>query len=279
MTAGSTRNMHKNLASLILPVVTIARHAGDEILEIYQSDFEVETKDDQSPLTAADKAAHTLICKELERLTPDIPVWSEESATIPYSERSTWNQFWLVDPLDGTKEFIKKNGEFTVNIALIQGHEPVLGVVHVPAMKRDYYGHLGGGAFISESAGPAAPIQVSSSAQSPLRVVGSRSHRGNSLEAFLSQVGDHEMVPMGSSLKICLVAAGDADIYPRLGPTSEWDTAAAHAVVASAGGEVVDLDGQALRYNTRTEVLNPYFLVFGDKTKNWSDFFTAETND
>jgi len=270
--------MSKDLNALIEPVISIAGRAGDEILKIYESGFEVETKDDQSPLTAADLASHALIVGELQKLTPEIPVWSEESATIPFTERSDWREFWLIDPLDGTKEFIKRNGEFTVNIALIREHRPVLGVVHVPAMQRNYYGCQNGGAFVSEAAGPSVPIQVSATANQPLRVVGSRSHRGNSLDVFLSQVGDHVMVPMGSSLKICLVAAGEADIYPRLGPTSEWDTAAAHAVVNCAGGAVVDLSGQDLRYNTRPEVLNPYFLVFGDKTKNWPGYFDKETD-
>jgi 3'(2'), 5'-bisphosphate nucleotidase len=267
--------MDIELSSLIEPVVAIARHAGDEIMKIYESDFDVETKEDHSPLTDADRAAHQLICRELSQLTPDIPVWSEESATIPFEKRAGWPEFWLVDPLDGTKEFIKHNGEFTVNIALIQQHEPVLGVVHVPAMQRDYFGYRHGGAFMRSADGKQQSIHVTEECRSAVRVVGSRSHRGASLEAFLQKIGDHEMVPMGSSLKICLVAAGDADIYPRLGPTSEWDTAAAHAVVDCAGGSLVDLEGRALRYNTKAEVLNPYFLVFGDKNKDWPTWFDS----
>lgn len=264
--------MQSDLVDLIEPVISIGRVAGQEILEIYDSDFDVETKDDHSPLTAADRAAHQVIQISLERLTPDIPVWSEESGTIPFSERSTWEEFWLVDPLDGTKEFIKRNGEFTVNIALIRNHEPVLGVVHVPVTGEDYYGYSGGGAFLAEGGGTGTPITVCQPAQTPVRVVGSRSHASAALEKYVNALGPHVMVAMGSSLKLCLVAAGAADIYPRLGLTSEWDTAAAQAVVENAGGTVIDLEGHRLLYNTKPEVLNPFFLVFGDKSMRWTDY-------
>ncbi|MDJ0926470.1 MAG: 3'(2'),5'-bisphosphate nucleotidase CysQ [Gammaproteobacteria bacterium] len=260
--------MLADLDNLLDPVVAIARSAGRAILEVYESEFEVETKADHSPLTAADRAAHELILRELGHLTPEIPVWSEESAAIPYEERCQWSRFWLVDPLDGTREFIKRNGEFTVNIALIERHEPMLGVVHVPVQATDYSAARGVGAF-RERDGTRHAIKVNGRARDPVRVVGSRSHRGASLESFLHQLGPHEMVPMGSSLKICLVASGDADIYPRLGPTSEWDTAAAQAVVECAGGYVVDLDGQPLQYNTKADVLNPFFLVYGDPNRDW----------
>ena len=263
--------MHPEPAALLEPVLGIAREAGRRILEIYQSsDFGVETKDDRSPLTAADRASHAVIVRELGRLTPSIPVWSEESATVDHAERSRWAAFWLVDPLDGTKEFIKRNGEFTVNIALVVGHEPVLGVVHAPARDTDYYGCRGVGAFSRVGQSPPRSIAVSRPARQPLRVVGSRSHRGDSLDAFLARIGPCEMVPMGSSLKFCLVAAGEADIYPRLGPTSEWDTAAAQAVVECAGGRVVDLDGRPLRYNTGHGVLNPFFVVYADPGRDWA---------
>jgi 3'(2'), 5'-bisphosphate nucleotidase len=264
--------MHPDLAELIEHVVSISRLAGREILKIYDSNFEIETKADNSPLTAADRAAHEIIVEALSELTPGIPVWSEESAAIPYAERAAWSIFWLVDPLDGTKEFIKRNGEFTVNIALIRMHEPVLGVVHVPVQNREYYGYEGGGAFLSEAAAKPRFITVSRRANKPVRVVGSRSHLGTSLENYLKNLGPHIMVPMGSSLKFCLVAAGDADVYPRLGPTSEWDTAAAQAVVECAGGQVTDLQGQRLQYNTKPDVLNPHFLVFGDASRRWTDY-------
>ena len=262
--------MDKELSTLLEPVVAIARDAGREIMKIYDSaDFEVETKDDHSPLTAADRASHELIVRELATLTPDIPIMSEESAAIPYEERSSWQEYWLVDPLDGTKEFIKRNGEFTVNIALIRGNDAVLGVVHVPARDADYYGCRDHGAFLKAADQPARAIRATTPAASPVRVVGSRSHRGASLETFLERVGAHEMVPMGSSLKLCLVASGDADVYPRLGPTSEWDTAAAQAVVECAGGRVVDLDGEPIRYNAKPDILNPFFLVYADTERDW----------
>ncbi|MDH3977898.1 MAG: 3'(2'),5'-bisphosphate nucleotidase CysQ [Gammaproteobacteria bacterium] len=263
---------HTDPAQLVNDIVRIARKAGDEILKIYESaDFNVEMKADDSPLTAADQAAHQLILAELTALTPDIPVWSEESAKIEFAERQGWSQFWLVDPLDGTKEFIKRNGEFTVNIALIQGHAAVLGVVHVPVIAKDYYGTANGGAFVIENGGEPQPIQVTKTAENPVRVVGSRSHRGASLESYLDWIGPHVMVPMGSSLKLCLVAAGEADVYPRLGLTSEWDTAAAQAVVEAAGGQVVDLKGNRLAYNTKEEVLNPFFIVLGDNSRDWTE--------
>ena len=262
--------MQTDLADLIQSVISIGRSAGQEILEIYGSDFDVEMKDDNSPLTAADRAAHQYIVAALAQLTPDIPVWSEESAEIEVAERFGWPTFWLVDPLDGTKEFIKRNGEFTVNIALIRGNEPVLGVVHVPVTRRDYLGYEGGGAFVIDDGGEPQPITVSRTAESPVRVVGSRSHLGNSLEAYLDWIGPHIMVPMGSSLKLCLVAAGAADVYPRLGLTSEWDTAAAQAVVEAAGGQVIDLSGRRLLYNTKAEVLNPFFIVLGDRSRDWT---------
>jgi len=257
------------LASTAQAVLEIARAAGSEILEIYDSEFEVETKADQSPLTAADQASHRLIVDSLQALTPDIPVWSEESAGIEFSQRKNWDRFWLVDPLDGTKEFIKRNGEFTVNIALIEAHEPVLGVVHVPVKGQDYVGYRGGPSSLIENGGEALPIRVSEPGNEPLRVVGSRSHRGASLESFLGAIGEHVMVPMGSSLKICLVAAGLADVYPRLGPTSEWDTAAAQAVLENAGGQLVDLSGERLCYNTSAEVLNPFFVACGADCGRW----------
>jgi 3'(2'), 5'-bisphosphate nucleotidase len=267
--------MASDLAELIEPVISIGRRAGREILHIYDSDFDIELKADKSPVTAADKAAHELITASLEKLTPNIPVWSEESAAIPFRERAGWAEFWLVDPLDGTKEFIKRNGEFTVNIALIRGHEPVLGVVHVPVTGKDYYGYQGGGAYLAEGEGAGEPISVARPAEQPLRVVGSRSHGGEALEKYVKALGPHVMVPMGSSLKICLIAAGAADVYPRLGLTSEWDTAAAQAVVESAGGQVVDLEGRRILYNTKEDVLNPFFLVFGDESIGWTNYLAG----
>jgi 3'(2'), 5'-bisphosphate nucleotidase len=220
-------------------------------------------------LTQADLASHHCIVAGLERLTPDIPIISEESGLPPFEERGQWSRYWLIDPLDGTKEFINRNGEFTVNIAFIEGHRPLLGVVHVPVQKKTYVGCEGVGAELR--AGGAAPrkIGVHSSSRNPVRVVGSRSHRGASLDAYLQALGNHDMVPMGSSLKFCVVAEGGADIYPRLGPTSEWDTAAAQAVVEQAGGSVVTLDGKPMKYNQKDDILNPYFFVVGASDQDW----------
>jgi 3'(2'), 5'-bisphosphate nucleotidase len=199
-------------------------------------------------------------------------VLSEESAGIPYAERAGWSRYWLVDPLDGTKEFIKRNGEFTVNIALIDDGQPACGVVHVPVSGVSYFGCVGEGAFKRHADGTIEEITVTAQRQAPLRIAGSRSHAGDSLQRFLDKVGPHEIVSMGSSLKLCLVAEGRADIYPRLGPTSEWDTGAAQAVVEAAGGEVTGLDMQPLRYNTKDSLLNPHFLVFGDRQEDWSQY-------
>jgi 3'(2'), 5'-bisphosphate nucleotidase len=253
-------------------LLQLAAKAGRAILDIYQSDFAVEHKDDRSPLTEADLASHRTIVSGLTLLTPDVPVLSEESAALPYDTRRHWQRYWLVDPLDGTREFVKRNGEFTVNIALIENGRPVLGVVHVPVSGVSYFGQAGGGAFRQEADGKRHPIHVAERCQRPVRVAGSRSHAGDSLKAFLERLGEHEMVSMGSSLKLCLVAEGSADVYPRLGPTSEWDTAAAQAVVEGAGGQVTDTDLKPLRYNQKDSLLNPHFLVFGDSDVDWGQF-------
>lgn len=264
--------MQQNPEQLLKPLVAIATRAGEAILAIYNTAFSVELKDDSSPLTAADKASHQTIVSALQELTPDIPVLSEESAVVDWVKRAAWQEYWLIDPLDGTKEFIKRNGEFTVNIALIQGHRAVLGVVYAPVLRRCFFGSGNGGAFEQTAAGDARQIKAASAAHTPLRVVGSRSHRGELLDSYLAKLGEHVMVPMGSSLKLCLVATGEADIYPRLGPTSEWDTAAAQAVVESAGGRVTDLGGEPIMYNTKESLLNPHFLVFGDLSRNWTRY-------
>jgi len=265
--------MQQHLEKLVAPVVNIAEKASDAILEIYNSeDFGVETKDDESPLTLADKASHNVIVAELAALTPDIPILSEESRTVAWETRSQWDEYWLIDPLDGTKEFIKRNGEFTVNIALVQGHKAVLGVVHVPVQQRCFYGYQGGGSFEKNTAGEIRSIHATEQARNPVRVVGSRSHRGELLDAYLERLGEHEMVPMGSSLKLCLVALGEADVYPRLGLTSEWDTAAAQAVVECAGGKVVQTSGSPLLYNAKEDILNPFFIVYGDHSRDWTSY-------
>jgi 3'(2'), 5'-bisphosphate nucleotidase len=257
------------MKSLIDPVVELAIDAGRAILEVYASEFEVQSKDDNSPLTQADLAAHLCIVAGLEALTPGIPIISEESGLPSFEERSQWERYWLIDPLDGTKEFVNRNGEFTVNIALIDNHKPVFGVVHVPVQNKTYLGCEGFGAECRDGDGETRTIRVSPESGKPVRVVGSRSHRGASLDAYLENLGEYDMVPMGSSLKFCVIAEGGADLYPRLGLTCEWDTAAAQAVVEQAGGSVVTLDGKAMKYNAKSDILNPFFFVIGAADRDW----------
>ena len=257
-------------------MVAIARSAGAAIMEVYGTAFDVAQKADRSPLTEADRRAHEIIVAGLTEFDPDTPILSEESAPREIEGRAGWQRYYLVDPLDGTKEFVKRNGEFTVNIALVENHRAVCGAVHAPALALEYWGALELGAFRAEGEERAEPIRVRSPASDPARVVGSRSHGGTSLERFLDRLGPHQLVPMGSSLKICLVAAGEADVYPRLGPTSEWDTAAAQAILESAGGYMIDLEGQPLRYNTRGDLLNPFFLACGDR---WQHYLALAQDD
>lgn len=261
------------LASLLPQVLDAVAAAGKAILEVYASAHEVEYKSDDSPLTRADRAAHEILAARLAAITPQVPVLSEEhEAGHPRAVRGQWSEYWLVDPLDGTREFINRNGEFTVNVALVQHHRPVLGVVAAPALGLTYYAAEGSGAFRRRGDAAPEPIRTRTAAD-PLVVVGSRSHRGDSLDGVLARLGSHELRPMGSALKFCLVAEGSADLYPRLGPTSEWDTAAAQAVVEQAGGAVTTLDGTALRYNERDTLLNPHFIACGDRGRRWAELF------
>ena len=259
---------------LLERVIEISQLAGRAIMDIYQQGIKVTHKADDSPLTQADLASHRIICSALEKLEPGLPCLSEESIAVDYSTRSSWREYWLIDPLDGTKEFIKRNGEFTVNIALIRGHEPVMGVVHIPVSGESFSGGRDLGARRVNRRGEATAIQVRKPSADPLVVVGSRSHANPALERYLAQLGRHELISMGSSLKFCAVAEGKADFYPRLGPTSEWDTAAAHAVVVAAGGSVVKLDGQPLQYNLKDSLLNPEFLVIADNSRDYIKTFS-----
>jgi 3'(2'), 5'-bisphosphate nucleotidase len=261
------------LAALLPQVLDAVAAASAAILEVYATAHEVEYKADDSPLTRADRAAHEILAARLAAITPQVPLLSEEhEAEHAYAIRGQWHEYWLVDPLDGTREFISRNGEFTVNVALVCDHRPVLGVVAAPALGLTYYAARGVGAYRLEDDGSAAVIHTRPAAD-PLVVVGSRSHRGDSLDAVLAKLGAHELRPMGSALKFCLVAEGAADFYPRLGPTSEWDTAAAQAVLEIAGGAVTTLDGAPLRYNERDTLLNPHFLAYGDGSRRWPDLF------
>lgn len=259
---------------LLEKVDAIARKAGAAILEVYGRNFSVQEKEDKSPLTEADAAAQAVISAGLKQLTPGMPILSEE-AVGDFAGADADGRYWLVDPLDGTKEFIKRNGEFTVNIALIEAGRPVLGVVYAPVPDVMYLAAAGVGAFKVKD-GARSPIRVAEHKQgAPWRVVGSRSHAGDSLQALLDKLGAHELVSMGSSLKFCLVAEGVADIYPRLGPTSLWDTGAAQCVVEQAGGAVVQLSGEPLSYANPSATLNPFFLVHGKSGVNWRDYLPA----
>ena len=261
-------------AQTLLPqVVQLAQQAGAAIMEVYAQDqLMVQRKDDNSPLTQADLAAHEIITRGLEALTPHYPVISEESASIPFDVRKQWNTYWLVDPLDGTREFIKRNGEFTVNIALIEQQRPVLGVVYAPALKLLFHAVGGGGAYRQMKNQQAQPIQARAFDPTQVTVAGSRSHANERLCKFLDRIGPHMLISMGSSLKICLVAEGRADIYPRLGPTCEWDTAAAQCVLEEAGGVLADLEQRPFRYNTKDSLLNPEFFATGVKSPDWASY-------
>ena len=245
-------------------VIDVAKIAGEEIMAIYSQDFDVDYKDDSSPLTQADLASHHCIVNGLRELTPDIPVLSEESSDDEKRNRMTWQTYWLIDPLDGTKEFVKKNGEFTVNIALVTKHQPLFGVVHAPALDVTYWGDKSSGAFKVEGGiEKAIVVRPRSANTADWVVVGSRSHQSDEFKAFMKDYPDAEIVSMGSSLKLCLVAEGKADLYPRLGLTSEWDTAASQAVVEAAGGQVLafpEMKPLGCNQNANS-LLNPHLLV------------------
>lgn len=256
-----------NDQQLMLDVVTLAHRAGEAILPFWRADVAVTAKADDSPVTAADLAAHHVIAAGLRALAPDIPVLSEEDCNIPLSERETWQRWWLVDPLDGTKEFIAGSEEFTVNIALIENGEVVFGVVSMPTSGRCYFGGRLLGAWRAERGAEAQAIAVRSelAAGDRFTVVASRRHTSSAQERLLSglssAVGELTLANIGSSLKFCLLAEGSADCYPRLAPTSQWDTAAAQGVVEGAGGVVLGLDGQPFCYPARESLLNPFFLA------------------
>ena len=263
------------MTELIKVMCAVAREAGAAILQVYgDEDFGVQTKSDDSPLTRADLAAHNIIVEGLQKRAPGIPVLSEESDSISFAERSSWDQYFLVDPLDGTKEFINRNGEFTVNIALIEEGVPMRGVVFVPVKDVMYTGDQHEGIATVTRAGATGSIRVRKLGRASLTVVASRRHGGEALEACLNVLREHfvsiDTTNMGSSLKLCLIAEGEADLYPRLAPTSEWDTAAAQAVVEAAGGKVVDVELKELRYNTKDNILNPFFYVIGDTEFDWN---------
>lgn len=255
--------------ALLPQVIAVARAAGHEIMAVYAREFAVTFKEDQSPLTAADLAAQRVISAGLTAIAPRLPQLSEESAPEEIAARREWRSLWLIDPLDGTREFVNRNGEFTVNIALVHEHQPVLGVVYAPACGSMYAAARGAGAWLVDAQDRHSALQAAAQAAQPPRVLASRSHRGTSLDALLARLGAHTLVSAGSALKFGYLSAGRADFYPRLSPTSEWDTAAGQAVAEGAGACVVGLDGAPLRYNARDTLVNPAFLCWADASRDW----------
>jgi 3'(2'), 5'-bisphosphate nucleotidase len=258
-------------AELVHGICGIARTAGAAILRVYASDFAVEHKDDNSPLTEADLAAHRAIVDGLRLLTPNIPVLSEESAEqIPWNTRREWVRYWLVDPLDGTREFVKRNGEFTVNIALIEDHAPTMGVIYAPVLNEMYWAWRGGHACFDDAKEHRYARIHTRRRTDPVVIAGSRSHGDPRLNTALEKIGAHELRTLGSSLKFCQAARGNVDLYIRYGLTSEWDTAAGQCILEQAGGAVLTMDGRRLRYNTKESLLNPDFLACGDADVDWT---------
>lgn len=264
--------MKVDLNDLAEPVLAIAREASDRILQIYNRGFTITEKSDGSPVTEADFAAHESILKGLSLLTPEIPVLSEEAADVSFAQRKHWEWLWLVDPLDGTREFIKRNGQFSINIALIYKHLSVFGLILIPITGIHYFAYSQGGAFKQLPYHKPVAIHTRRIDQHVIRVTGSRSYTGQALRTYLKYLGQHQYVGIGSALKSCLVAEGKVDLYPRFGPTYEWDTAAAQIIVEEAGGAITDTRMQPLRYNTRPHLINPDFFVFGDRTHDWSQY-------
>ena len=250
---------------LIFSTIEIAKEAGEAISQIYNSDFDYQIKKDLSPITAADRLSHKIITERLKILTPEIPILSEENCDIPFKVRAQWADYWLVDPLDGTKEFINNNGEFTVNIALIKNNTPILGIIHIPISHETYWGSKNQGSFYLNANDDVVNISVSNIHKSPIRIVTSRSHPNEVLNDALEKIINYEIIKIGSSIKFCHIASGQADCYPRFGPTSEWDTAAGEAIVRYAGGHMVTLNGNLMHYNAKEDYLNPNFIVSSDK--------------
>lgn len=262
--------------SLLNDIVSLAKQAGNQVFNIYQSDFTVEYKADKSPITVADLASHDCICQGLRHLTPDLPVISEESEPISFQKRRSWEKYWLIDPLDGTKEFLEKNGEFTINIALIEQHKPSLGVIFVPSKNICYFASKGLGAY--KQIGETQPKVMLSRAwkeEQSITAVISRRHGMKELEKFLAQFSSLNLLYCGSALKFCWLAEGLADIYPRFSPTFEWDTAAGQCILKEAGGLVIDNTGQELQYNMSSSLQIDNFLAVADKRRHWLHYLKA----
>ena len=259
-----------NLNTLILPLSNIAIIAGKIILTYYKNLKDIKIKDDSSPLTEADLESNSFIIKKLKQIDPSIPILSEESL-VEWSTRKKWSTYWLIDPLDGTKEFIDQNGEFTVNIALIENNKPILGIIYAPALSTLYYAYKNSGCYkinctnVLKNLNKSNKIHVNKKNKSDhLLVVGSRSHSNEDFSLWVNNnVKDYEIVKKGSSLKFCNIADGNADIYPRFGLTSEWDIAAGHIILNEAGGNIKSIDNSEIFYNTKENILNPYFIASG----------------
>lgn len=263
----------QQLTALRDQAVLIAKTAGAKILELYLPDIAVTQKSDHTPLTAADLAANKIIISQLKKINDELPVLTEESCAVPVDERTSWDTYWLVDPLDGTREFIKQNGEFSVNIALIHKGAPLIGVVHAPVLDITYLACRKTGAWKQIGEDEPRKINVRSAPSKHVTVaIGWASQFSQELERFLKNLGDHKELRMAGALKSCLVAEGRADIYAGLGPTGEWDTAAAQCIVEEAGGKITDTKMKRLRYNTRDSLINPDFFAFGSSSHNWSDY-------
>ena len=257
----------------LLPMlIMLCRSTGNRITEIYNGKFEIERKSDMTPVTCADMAAHCAITAGLEMLLPNIPILSEEDADIPFEERRQWQRYWLIDPIDGTREFINRTGEFTINIALIDNNQPILGIVYAPVIEVCYYASRGNGAYKLINGQQPLPLSIRPCDNSNTIVVGGRSGTTPQFESYVGKIPSPQVINIGSSLKSCMIAEGGADIYPRFGPTSEWDTAAAQCVLEEAGGLITNTQLQPLRYNTKPSLLNPDFLAFGDTEWDWQRY-------
>lgn len=269
--------MNKLLERWAMYAYDAAEQAGEKILHYYHHNQSLETeyKADESPLTIADKAAHGIICEKLSHYALEhqpAPILSEEGEQLPFTERQHWKRYWCVDPLDGTKDFLERNDEFTVNIALIEDHHPLIGIVYVPTQRCGYLAWRGGGAYRCAN-GARERIFTQSPVSTPLRVLVSRHHGLNHLAPWLARLGETEIMPQGSALKFCSLASGQADVMLRTGPTSEWDNAAGQCVLEEAGGTVFTLNGDPLTYNRSGTVLQGKFIAVGDKSFNWSQYY------
>lgn len=260
------------LEQLMHEVNSISHKAGKIILEYYNASYDINIKEDQSPVTSADIAANQYIEQQLQLLTPDIPRISEESRLIPYEKRKHWPYIWLIDPLDGTRQFIKNKPDFSVNIALVYKQRSILGSIYLPVEKHLYYACQHGHAYKKVADEKNQIINVSDPACKTLRICSNQKNHSTAMKNFFSKCDNYQLVTRGSSIKSCLIAEGSADIYPRFGPTCEWDTAAAQCIVEQAGGAITTLKQKPLLYN-KPDLLNPAFIVVGEKTKNWAQYF------